>query len=152
MALGAFVFAVLGASCSVDKADGPRVKICGSSIGAADVVAGVSSWYVDASAKNATLSLPYYGSDPTIAGTWVRLTTNCAAGALFTVSAPAVIQVGDQIHTQDGKFAAVRFTPVGVGRTTVTIEQAGSRSQIVTITVVPAPFAPSEPVPVTPSS
>lgn len=114
------------------------MNICGSYIGRANAVAGVT-WYVDASSKAAAISLPYFAPDPTTTGTWVRLTKDCSRGADVTISDPGVVQISDRIHTKDGYDAAVRLSPASPGHATVAIQQPGSASRVVIIAVATEP-------------
>jgi hypothetical protein len=124
------VLIVAAACSSAAGTQGPSLQICDGTIAQAMNPSGETTWYMDATTqKGATLKLPYLASDPTVAGTWLRLSTSCSVGESIAISDPTVIKVSDRIRATDGKDAAVRISPVGLGTATVTIGATGTTTR-----------------------
>jgi hypothetical protein len=44
------------------------------------------TWYLDAQEKDSSVSLPFLADDPTVAGTWLRVSRDCSVGTSVAIS------------------------------------------------------------------
>jgi len=124
-------------SSSSSRAGGPTVKICDQSIGAADRRPGGPAWYIDVTSAHAphsiTLAAPAT-SGAVAQGVWVRVSTDCTAGAQAMITPAKAAQIGESISTSDHRYAAIELLGTTPGTAQLRLLQAGSSATIELVT------------------
>lgn len=115
--------------------EGPVATICGTNIGRAigSTARGSGPWYVDASrgAPGSPVTAVAHTSPM-----HVRVSSDCAHGAVVSVSDPAVIGFSSEIRAADGLQEVISVGPGNVGNATLTIRRAGVKPITVLFQIV----------------
>ena len=126
---------VAGACNGPRYREGPVATICGTNIGRAtgSTARGSGPWYVDASRPAP--------SSPVIAVAHttpmnVRVSPDCAHGAVVSVSDPAVLGLSSEIRSTDGLQEVISVGPGTEGSATLMIRRAGMKPITISFQIV----------------
>lgn len=126
------VIAVTATLCACSEStQGPTRDVCGEKVAAANME--VTPWFVDATAKSVTISLP---KGYITAGAWVLVSDDCAKGATAKHADRSLVRFTDVVRTADDRYAALRVSPRDrSGTDVITITEPSSVMHTVTVTV-----------------
>lgn len=116
---------------------GPRTRVCGHVLSQTVAPVGLTTWFSDL--PHAGLKNRFIMPLSRIAGTWFRVSDDCSRGAAVTVTPSGIVEICHQVLAADGRYEAIRVTPLTAGQAMITATRDGQDSVSTQITVQDRP-------------